>query len=351
MARSGRDARRAGAPVLWPWDPTSAWRVAGGALVLLLVASGVARAVMSWPGEGVQGWVLLGAVTIALLPVLALVVDRVATQGGEVRVAGVALRFAQTSEAVAAATRTTTLAEDLGTPDDRALESSGLRSILRELRRAHDSNVTVVDLRKGDTWWESRLFILVAGAAHRGAPQAIAFVADQGGRTGVFLGWASPARLLERHVAAMPALGEAYRSAVRDAAVWDLTKPDPAFGPPGQAGRTPWNQNVQLPTVEGGADPRFAMELYLQQALESRDPSPLGGPRVTAQRVRELYEAVLRTGHVESDAPDGEWAALLASTPGPFVAVTRAGTLRALVARDTLVSALVAALVRAAAGD
>jgi hypothetical protein len=158
------------------------------------------------------------------------------------------------------------------------------------LRQAHDSEVVVVDLRKGRTWWETRLCVLVAGAASRDRPQAIAFTADRNGRTGVFLGWAPPSSLLELHRSAEPGFARAHDSALALAAQWRLGLP-----PPGQNGEPsyvelPWNNaSLYLPTLaDDASDPAFALELFLQAELEGSGQELRR--HVTIRRLLELYE-------------------------------------------------------------
>lgn len=145
---------------VWPWSAKLAVLLVPVVLLTLVVTIVITRTVASWPSQRFEGWVLLAVVALSLLPVILLLVQTLATRGGTIQVAGLSLSFAQVSEKVASTLRITTLAENLGTTEDTPVTQSSLRSILRALRRAHDSEVTVVDLRRGRTWWETRLFIL-----------------------------------------------------------------------------------------------------------------------------------------------------------------------------------------------
>jgi hypothetical protein len=286
--------------------------------------------------------VLLAIVLLSLLPVLLLLIDVLVTRGATIQLPGVSLSFAQASEEAAARLRTTTLSENLGVSDDVTVAQTSLRSVLRALRRAHDSEMTVVDLRKGRTWWETRLCVLVAGAASRDRPQAIAFIADRNGRAGAFLGWASPSSLLELHRSAEPSFANAHDRALALAAQWRLGIP-PADGHSTYV-VLPWNSaQLHLPALaDDVSDPAFALELFLQQQLEQANPELRR--YVTAQRLLELYEPVLVTDRVEADADDETWARTLSTSPRRFFAVTAADTLRTLVPRDVLTGALVARL-------
>jgi hypothetical protein len=334
-----RGAPRSPQGELWPWTPRLAIVLAPVILVVLIIGVAILQSTAGWPRDAYQGWTFLAVVLLALLPILLVVVQLIAKTGGELKVAGVALSFAAASQEAAAAVRTTTLEENLGTSADDAVEKTGLSSVLRALRRARDSDVTVVDLRAGHTWWESRLLILVAGAARRQRPQTLAFVGDRNGRRGIFLGWASPSRLLDLHLASDPSLAEAYSTAVTKAAQWELGKPEP--GNPASV-LLPWNRQqwLQLPRVsDASPDPAFAFELFLQEKLEmdpNRQPS-----FVTIARLQQLYEAALVTDHVGAGSPDEVWIDALKREQRPFFAVTADGRLKSVVPREALLTALV----------
>lgn len=338
--------RRSGPDLaVWPWSARLAVLLVPAVLLALIVTVVITRTVARWPGQQFEGWVLLAIVALSLLPVVLLLVQALATRGGTIRVAGLSLSFAQVSETVASSVRITTLAENLGTTDDTPVTQSSLRSIIRALRRAHDSEVTVVDLRRGRTWWETRLFILVAGAARRDRPAAIAFIGERQGRSGAYLGWAPPSRLLDLHMMAVPALAEAYDRAVSKAAQWQIGTPSSPQPGGSRYVTLPWNTTpFYLPPVENESpDPAFALELFLQQDLDIGPDNQ--HQYVTIQRLLELYEPILMTDSVDIAADDGIWARLLASSPRRYFALTSAGTFKALVPRDSLLAALVVRLV------
>ena len=343
MVKSTEGERTRGAPrspqgELWPWTPRLAIVLAPVILVVLVIGVAILRSTADWPSDAYQGWTTLAVVLLALLPILLVVIQLIAKTGGELKVAGVALSFAAASQEAAAAVRTTTLEENLGASAGEAVERTSLSSVLRALRRARDSDVTVIDLRAGHTWWESRLLILVAGAARRERPQTLAFVGDRNGRRSIFLGWASPSRLLDLHLASDPSLAKAYFTAVTKAAQWELGVPQP--GAP-ECVLLPWNsqQRLCLPPSDASPDPGFAFELFLQGTLEIgpvREPS-----FVTIARLQQLYEAALVTDHVEAGSRDEVWIDALRREQRPFFAVTADGRLKSIVPREALLTALV----------
>jgi hypothetical protein len=234
-----------------------------------------------------------------------------------------------------------------------------MRSILRSLKAAGKNDVTVVNLRSGETWWESRLFILVAGAARRMQPRAIVFTGERNARDGVFLGWARPRDLLEAHMALNPEFRDAERSATRRELEWRLGRVDP--GNP-SAVILPWRQVIDpagkpappsiernyLPHLVGEAtDPQFAYEVFLQDEMEtnkSEAERERFQRRITLTRLEELYRRVLVIDHINTTANESAWIKLLTSNSRAFFALTDDDRLRTLVPRDALVSALLANL-------
>jgi hypothetical protein len=353
---TGRRSRTSRA-VLWPWGPAWAAVAVPAVLAVGLVTYGVVRAIADWPSDRYQGWILLGITLLAVLPLGLLILQALISMGGTLKIpGGVEFSFASASTAAASTVRSTTLSENLDSGPSPADPSSGLRSILRSLQDARGNDVTIVNLRDGQAWWESRLFVLVAGASRRAQPRAIAFVGDRNGRQRVFLGWARPADLLATHLAKNACFKAAERAAASRAAIWQLGTPDPAV--PSTRVTLPWPALAQpapgtqpaspatcdLPQTFGDfADPRFAYELFLQSELESRTPEAEQA-HVTPSGVEALYEKVLVVDQVDASADEDSWIALLRSTPREFFAMTAHGTLRTLVPRDALVSALIATL-------
>jgi hypothetical protein len=346
-----------GRATLWPWAATSAVVAVPAALVVLVVGEALLHAWTGTPGDSYQGWALLGIVLLSLLPVLLLLLDSLASSGGSFQApGGVKISFEAASARVAATVTTTTLTENLGTVGTEAANQSGMRSILRALRASERTEVTVVDLREGHTWWESRFFILVASAARRRSNQALAVIATDSEQTRKFVGWADPARLLKLHLAAHPVLNLAYERAEASYLQWRISmpnQPDTPAGVPAQGPTvrtSPWGAPGPWlpPTVDDEPDPAFGFELFLQSELDQLASShPETRNPVTVNRVLELYRAALVTDSIDVGATLEEWVQSLNGPSRRFFALTSAGVFRSLVPRDALLAALVGLLVRA----
>ena len=348
MAKSSRSKSEPGREV-WPWGARVAVLASGGALLALLIAFALFQGILGWPRDELAGWVLLGVVLLALVPIYLILLDMVFKNRVNIKAFGVALSFAEASKDASSGMRLETVDTNLTGDQSQPLERTGLPAITRALRRSSETDVLVVDLREGSTWWEGRLFILLAGAAYRDRPRAIAFVADLNGKRQQFIGWGSPRRLVDLHARKVPAFARALATASARIRQWEAG--DPVFAP-GENDAHIWRA-VQIP---GGpimglpshpddlTDPRYAFELFLAAAIDpAREPLVR---LVTRARLMELYDSSLVTDNVPVGASDRDWASVLRGRR-EFFAVTSDGRLQSLVPRDALVSSLVSRLVQA----
>lgn len=335
---------------LWPWTAKAAVLSVPITLAAMLIAYGVLHATSDWPRPEFEGWILVAIAVGSAIPLLLLIIQALASIGGTIEgPGGVKLSFAAASSRAAAAVSTWTLAENLDMPAGEAQQLTGLPNILSALRQARRTDVTIVDLREGSTWWESRLFILVAAAARRRRPSAIAFVATINQRPRTFIGWGDPQALLEQHETLEPGYLTAHRFAAAATARWELGTPIPGTD---QSVKLPWTvdgggekarETLPQPTT-GPADCAFAFELYLQQACEINVPVDEARRHVGRARLEELFDPVLVRDEVADDASDAEWIRFLTSHPHRFFALTSGGVFKNLVPRDTLTAALLGRL-------
>jgi hypothetical protein len=165
---------------------------------------------MDWPNPGVMTWVVLALVALSLIPLLLLVLDGMARQGGALEWRGLRLSFDG-----AAAPSGFLVPANAAVPG-MSIGDSGMEPVVRTSQAAARSRILEVDLADGSAWWESRLLMLLAVAARRPEPSAVVFTADLAGKDYQFVGWASPRALLDRLLTARPGLLAAYESAVSD---------------------------------------------------------------------------------------------------------------------------------------
>jgi hypothetical protein len=201
VARVGHHSPRG---TLWPFGTRAAILSVPALLVALLTLIAVLRHVASWPLAQWEGWVLLAVVFLSVLPVLLIVLERLAATGGSIRIpGGLEVAFAAVKSA-AVTGATLTISGNLGAPPGVAVADSARTSIFEALREAVNSPIAVVDLIDGHAWWETRLLVLLSGASRLGRPRAIVFLATQATESRRFLGWAPPPDLLRAQIAAAP---------------------------------------------------------------------------------------------------------------------------------------------------
>jgi hypothetical protein len=351
----------------WPFGVRAAVLSVPLVLVALLAVLAVLRAASDWPADRWDGWLLLGAAAFALLPVLLVVVGRIAERGGSVRVPG-GFELAFAAATAAAGPRTgTTISSNLGAPPGVDIADSGGGNILAALRGAVSNPVAVVDLENGRAWWETRLLLLLSGADRLGAPRAIVFVATRGGAPRQFVGWGLPRELLRCQLAAAPDdIKQAVHRAGAHYLAWALTTPEdnsysalaPWLAPlpaplPGvqPVATTP---NVQRTELEAQRiyRPRGDSDLLPESALVEELQAVEESPRnVTVVRLQELFEPVLVTSSIDDTDDDETKLRHITGTSGDYIAVTDAGRYMSLVSRTVAVNAVLRSMVGVAGAD
>lgn len=228
-----------------------------------------------------------------------------------------------------------------------------IRSIMAALERGHRAGVVEVPVGQGREWWVTRLHLLAGLVADYTAVERLLFVGEYGGRPGVFLGMAEPARVRALLGEAFPYLEAAYRRSRR---------------PP----------DLAMPAAPDGAetrhDPRaeiaHIVTTYQQKLHELKQPMLQTQLQAGRALDPQSDESVLRSvGTVEWVTPDlvvrllGEAAAQSVewdagpATPlvhfqilersSPYVALVSNGQLRSVVNRTELASRIALDVIRA----
>ena len=186
---------------LWPFETCVAILSVPILLVMLLITAAVLRRAATWPSPQWDGWALLAIVFISVSPLILLILDRLATTGGSIKVpGGFEVAFAAVTTAATSGT-STTISGNLGSPPGAAIVDSAGTSIFVALREAANNPIAVVDLVDGHAWWETRLLVLLSGASRLNRPRVIVFLATQATQPRRFLGWAPSSDLLHAQLA------------------------------------------------------------------------------------------------------------------------------------------------------
>ena len=270
----------------WPFDARWAFFAS-----LILVPGLVALAVWLYRPTGPLSTrltfpTLLLAVLLGLLPVALVILAGVrSVEAAGVKVAFVAVRdVVNTGGAVPARSFITDKLRNQ--PISPALHDAALEdaeyTIIGSLKDAAGTDYVVADLQRGDAWWDTRLLVLVAGAARLESPKAVVFTSPTPDGPRGFVGWARPSELLGQLLATEPTLSEAYQEAQGDLVQQRLNA-----------------AQKQAPTRTGSVSPSrvtpkdgFEAELLLLTRVRRLEP-PDTARRLTEVRVRELFGPIL----------------------------------------------------------
>jgi hypothetical protein len=316
---------RRGGSQFWPFGTRAALITTGVMIVVLLTAAVLVRLFLQWPPNELLGVVLLAAVLVGLVPVFLLVLDRVA-DGGQVTILGlvdVAFAAADRDGAVRPSVH---VSENLGALPGVAVHDSGGGNIMAALSDAVAGPVAVVDLGRGEAWWESRLLLLLTGAARLGRPRAVVFVATRHRAPQQFIGWGEPAELVRCMLEIVDgSVREALSNARARALRWQLQEP----GQPVPA--------VPAPSIPDTTPRGLEPEALLMSALAGVE----AGPRpISIARLQELVGPVLYTASIEQTATEDDKLKAVLATTGSYLAVVDGGRFTTVMPRDSAVNAV-----------
>src|SRR5262245_16969824 len=238
IGRDGSRVKRRGPD----WKPLAAIAIVSFALTLALFAlPWVVRSYSAWPTEKSDKLLLIGILILGLIPLALALVYALLQRGGSLSFQGIKIDLAATMSPGV------DFRIDINSGvQGESVSDSTSREILDALRKAATSQIAVIDLEDGKAWWETRLFILAAGAMRKAAPRALVFVASVAERRKIFQCWASPSALLEafldprnpRHAIYSKVYGLALDAGEKSQRDVDQLGPNP---PPGSAVATPPN--------------------------------------------------------------------------------------------------------------
>jgi hypothetical protein len=314
-------------------------------LVVLVAAAIVVYLLLQWPPEALLGWVLLAVVLVGLLPVILLVLNRLATDGGSVGIPGVLELAFQAARSGPGANSAAHVSGNLGAPPGVDVHDSGGGNIMEALTQAVSNPVAVIDLGEGESWWESRLLLLLSGAARLGRPRAVVFVATRNRAPQQFLGWGEPRELL-RCLLAMSdrELVKAYHRGRAEALKWQLGAPTD----PGIAATVPWTPTYTIDPERSSRD--LAPEALLMNVIATvESPGPVRS--ISIGRLDDLVGPVMRTTSVEDSAPEHEKLAAVLATTDAYIAVVDQGHYATVISRDVAVNAVLRSVVQSTDTD
>ncbi len=330
------------------WPLSAGWSVVCSVvlMVLLFVVVAVLQEETGWPG-GISGnAVFIAAVVGCLFPVILAVLDMIVQRGGSIEYHGVKIDFSEVRQEGLSGI---TVPANIGLSGQAVVEGSGTVGILAALKQAQISGVTVIDLEDGQAWWETRLLVLLAGAARFGQPGIVVFVTTQAAQQQRFQGWGYTGNLLGLLLQADPQYAQCYHSARAAARQLELVEPPM----PGCALALPQWMTQPL-AVQGssmiidnttGLPNEFLQEQLLAMELADKVERPQGGRPISLIALGVLFG----NGLVQSRVDQG-WLAIrqlqvFLGSDTAYVAVTDDGRYVTMVSRTTILNEVVKQIV------
>jgi len=333
----------------WPFDARVSIVSTIALLVVLLLLVVVLRVTIDWPSEESENILLIGVLLLSLLPVLLAVVDVLIERGGVIEYKGVKIDFSQVPRVGISGI---TVPVNIGVRGEPVNDSSTTQ-ILDALKQATACDVVIIDLEEGRAWWETRLLVLLAGAERLKRPDKIVFIGTDAGKEHRFQGWAYAGDLLRHLVHAHPQYLRSLQTARAAARQWELVEPINPANPanPGAAPiQPPWLQGAlatQHPWMAFDGATGLANVLLAEQLLATDLGEKLERePRtISLVRLSELFRPVLNTESIDQSWASDRQISTFLDGEAPYVAITQNGSYATLVARLSILNALVKTLV------
>ena len=328
---------------LWPYKPKLSIIIAIILVITLLVITGILRSTTGWPSDATSNTVLIGILILSVLPVLLAILDMIMERGGTIGYKDFKIDFSKMKQSGLSGF---TIPANIGVPGV-AVSDSGTDNILAILRQATSSSIVVVDLEDGHAWWETRLLVLVSGAARLGNPGKIVFVANEEGRERIFQGWAKPRVLLQQLLKENGQYQRSYHSAMAATKQWEHMPPLEKI-PPIDYYQVPpipmWiygNLAVHHAWMTFSTKTGLPNELLTEQLLqhelgEKIEKQPDGSRHINIMRLNEIFKPVLLNQTIDSQWTEEQQTAAIFTGDATSIAITQDRKYIELVTRQSL---------------
>jgi hypothetical protein len=327
-------------PKFWPYPPQTSLIATIATFAGLLGVLLVLKKCDAWPiHEDSDTTVFIVLAIVSALPVLTAVLDMVSARGGKFEYGGVTIDFSNLPHRALPAL---SMPANIALPNVPVDDSSTIK-IIDALKSAVTCDVVTVDLGKGHDWWETRLLVLLAGAARLERPRVVVFIGEQGGESGQLQGWGYPSKLLPHLLKTDPQYSHSYHAAQAAARQWALVEPSvlpvPPFPPSVQPGLA---TQYPLMAFDGGLpNPLLAEQLLaadLGQKIEKIEI--INGARpISLVRLQEIFKPALYRYEVDTSWPQERQVSEFLSSGSEYVAITQNGRYQSMVSRLSLLSA------------
>jgi hypothetical protein len=327
-------------PAFWFTAPSTAIIISVTLLVGMLALVNLAKLWLKWPGESVDNTLFIAILIVSLLPVVFSIIQVLMDKGVTLAYGDFKLDF---SFAQQKAIPEFTMPINIGVPGQAVCDSM-TTSILEALKDAMQQTIVIIDLEDGQAWWETRLLVLLHGAVRLGRPEKIVFVAQQAGKSKVFLGWAYPNELYPLLLESNQLYKRAHYVAGAVANQWNLV--EPVFPFPPQQVVMPHPFNWMQPATIGklywafdnqtGFPNELFEEIVMQDDLGRSVEQSQGGKEITIARLHQLFGAVLNKLSMDQKQGQEIQLKLFLNDESPFIAITSDGKYLSMVSRAAI---------------
>ncbi|MFZ3165983.1 MAG: hypothetical protein WA130_00095 [Candidatus Methanoperedens sp.] len=284
-----------------------------------------------------------------MLPILLSLIDVAIERGGVIEYGSMKIDFSQVRGMESPGF---TVPVNVGVPGRPVTDSSTIE-ILESLRQSMESDIIIIDIEKGQAWWETRLLVLLAGAVRLKKPEKVVFVGTDGGVDKCFLGWGHPSDLLRCLLQAHPQYLRSFHFVRAIFRQFELIEPknpaDPVNPVPLLPGWMSTGAATQNPFIAFNNNTGLPNELFAEQLLAS----DLGAKiemnaqqkGITLVRLEELFRPVLHRESVDESLSAEHQISEFFKSDASYIAFTRNGRYTTLASRLSVLNTIVRTIV------
>jgi len=317
---------------LWPFGARASVLTAVAVWLGMSFLFVATRTYLDWPDDESIKLAVFIVLGMGLIPLALLLLDFAARSGVALSFKGLQIDFSRVD-----LTRPELTRQSLGIPDNIGVSGPIISdttpmSIIKTLREVTSSEIVVIDLRRGEAWWVTRLLALSAGAVRAGAPTVLVFIGTRENRPRQYLGWADPKGVLESILRDKAEYRARYDKAVRIARQVVMygqnellpQRPDP------------FELHTEVGRYTGSADYAALGEAVTEQILMdqlAKMPDSLEAPpdRLTLGRLADLFGHCLSTAAVDLEWPKAKQVSALLEATSRYVALVKGGRYESMI--------------------
>jgi len=322
---------------LWPYSRGLALAAIPIILFLSVLIVSVIRNFIEWPAEGLDRWIILFIAIISLIPLLLVLLDFFASSRAVLDIKGVKIDFSKIDLGNPAVKRLPTgISANMGVKGPIISDTSPM-DIIAALNETIKSELVVINLGRGESWWVTRLLALAAGAVRAGAPEVFVFIGEQENVPNHFLGWARNRDVLESILRNREQYDMRYQKSIRIAQQFNQFKfPDlmpPNLNLSNEIQRYINNEKYKN-SGEHVAEQILMDQLGLNYGYDNYGSLEIPPDQLTSGRLLDLFGHCLYRKYIDLDHPAEKQIQTLIDYQASYVALVRQGIFDSMLKRE-----------------